>query len=61
MHYRCATDQKTEDVGFEPTIHLRVYSISNAAPSTARTTFQHFTCASYTTYVTLVQSHQRGD
>ena len=32
-------NRTTEDVGFEPTVHLRAHSISNAAPSTTRTTF----------------------
>ncbi len=33
-------DTKADKVGFEPTIRLPVYSISNAAPSTARTPVQ---------------------
>ena len=33
-------DKKADKVGFEPTIRLPVYSISNAAPSTARTPVQ---------------------
>ena len=33
-------DMKADKVGFEPTIRLPVYSISNAAPSTARTPVQ---------------------
>ena len=33
-------EMKADKVGFEPTIRLPVYSISNAAPSTARTPVQ---------------------